>query len=31
MTNLTAKEQRNLALAIKRARQVALLPFLNMD
>lgn len=31
MTNLTAKEQRNLALAIKRARQVALLPFLAMD
>ena len=31
MTNLTAKEQRNLALAIKRARQVALLPFLSME
>jgi small subunit ribosomal protein S18 len=31
MTNLNAKEQRHLALAIKRARQVALLPFLSMD
>ena len=31
MTNLTAKEQRNLALTIKRARQVALLPFLSME
>ena len=31
ITGLCAKHQRHLALNIKRARQVALLPFLAMD
>lgn len=31
ISGLTAKEQRHLALAIKRARQVGLLPFLAME
>jgi small subunit ribosomal protein S18 len=31
ITGLTAKEQRQLALSIKRARQVGLLPFLASE
>ncbi|HIK25326.1 MAG: 30S ribosomal protein S18 [Thermosynechococcus sp.] len=31
VTGLTAKQQRQLAVAIKRARIMALLPFLNLE
>ncbi|AFY48209.1 ribosomal protein S18 [Nostoc sp. PCC 7524] len=31
ITGLTAKQQRDLTLAIKRARLVALLPFINAE
>ncbi|ATS17952.1 30S ribosomal protein S18 [Synechococcus sp. PCC 6717] len=31
VTGLTAKQQRQLAVAIKRARVMALLPFLNVE
>ncbi len=31
LTGLTAKQQRDLTLAIKRARVVALLPFMNPE
>ncbi|HEY9780128.1 MAG TPA: 30S ribosomal protein S18 [Leptolyngbyaceae cyanobacterium] len=31
LTGLTAKQQRDLTLAIKRARVVALLPFINPE
>ena len=31
ITGLTSKQQRDLALAIKRARIVALLPFINAE
>lgn len=31
ITNLTAKQQRDLTLAIKRARILALLPFINQE
>ncbi|URR34396.1 30S ribosomal protein S18 [Thermosynechococcus sp. HN-54] len=31
VTGLTAKQQRQLAVAIKRARIMALLPFLNVE
>ncbi|GET39807.1 30S ribosomal protein S18 [Microseira wollei NIES-4236] len=31
ITGLTAKQQRDLTLAIKRARIVALLPFINQE
>ncbi len=31
ITGLTAKQQRDLTLAIKRARLVALLPFINQE
>lgn len=31
LTGLTAKQQRDLTLAIKRARLVALLPFINPE
>lgn len=31
LTGLTAKQQRDLTLAIKRARVVALLPFINAE
>lgn len=31
ITGLTAKQQRNLTVAIKRARVLALLPFLNQE
>ena len=30
-TGLTAKQQRQVALAIKRARQIALLPYVKQD
>jgi small subunit ribosomal protein S18 len=31
ITNLTAKQQRDLTVAIKRARLLALLPFVNQE
>lgn len=31
ITNLTAKQQRDLTLAIKRARYMALLPYINVE
>ncbi len=31
ITGLTAKQQRDLTLAIKRSRQVALMPFINVE
>jgi small subunit ribosomal protein S18 len=31
ITGLTAKQQRDLTLAIKRARQIALMPFINVE
>ncbi|WP_204105394.1 MULTISPECIES: 30S ribosomal protein S18 [Spirulina sp. CCY15215] len=31
ITNLTAKQQRDLTLAIKRARYMALLPYINIE
>jgi small subunit ribosomal protein S18 len=31
VTGLTAKQQRDLTLSIKRARQIALLPFINVE
>lgn len=31
ITNLTAQQQRELTTAIKRARQLALLPYVNSD
>jgi small subunit ribosomal protein S18 len=31
ITGLTAKQQRDLTLAIKRARQIALMPFVNVE
>lgn len=31
MTGLSAKQQRQLAIAIKRARHLALLPYVNRD
>lgn len=31
ITGLTAKQQRDLTLAIKRARLIALLPFINQE
>lgn len=31
ITGLTAKQQRDLTLGIKRARQIALMPFVNVE
>jgi small subunit ribosomal protein S18 len=31
ITGLTAKQQRDLTLAIKRSRQIALMPFVNVE
>ncbi len=31
ITSLTAKQQRDLTVAVKRARQIALLPFINIE
>jgi small subunit ribosomal protein S18 len=31
ITGLTAKQQRDLTLSIKRARQIALMPFINVE
>lgn len=31
ITGLTAKQQRNLTVAIKRARMIALLPYINQE
>ncbi|NET11346.1 MAG: 30S ribosomal protein S18 [Merismopedia sp. SIO2A8] len=31
ITGLTAKQQRHLTVAVKRARQLALLPFINRE
>jgi small subunit ribosomal protein S18 len=31
VSGLTAKQQRDLTLAIKRARQIALMPFINVE
>lgn len=31
ITGLTARQQRDLTTAVKRARQVALLPFINVE
>jgi small subunit ribosomal protein S18 len=31
ITGLTSKQQRDLTLSIKRARQVALMPFINVE
>jgi small subunit ribosomal protein S18 len=31
ITGLTAKQQRDLTLAIKRSRQIALMPFINVE
>ncbi|MEA5472441.1 30S ribosomal protein S18 [Spirulina sp. 06S082] len=31
ITNLTAKQQRDLTLAIKRARYMSLLPYINIE
>ncbi|MFM2303684.1 MAG: hypothetical protein RLZZ135_1094 [Cyanobacteriota bacterium] len=31
ITGLTSKQQRDLTLSIKRARQIALMPFINVE
>jgi small subunit ribosomal protein S18 len=31
ITGLTAKQQRDLTLSIKRSRQIALMPFINVE
>jgi small subunit ribosomal protein S18 len=31
ITGLTSKQQRDLSLSIKRARQIALMPFINVE